>query len=83
MSASLRWAVTFAVLLGLAIPWFLWGSAQVVWGLPIWLWWHIAWLGLAAVLFHQFATSAWGLWVTDGTGPEQKEGSRPAGGDRR
>jgi hypothetical protein len=83
MSASLRWAVTFAALLGLAIPWFLWGSARVVWGLPIWLWWHIAWLGLAALLFHRFTTTAWGLWVTDGTESDRQAESRSTAGDRR
>ena len=76
---SIGWAGAFAVLLALAIPWFLWGSEQLVAGLPIWLWWHIAWLGLAAIVFRIFASRGWGLWVTDrptGSGTDR-------GGERR
>jgi len=59
------WAVAFAVLVALAVPWFLWRDATVVAGLPVWLWWHIAWMGLAAVTFHLFARRAWGLGVEE------------------
>jgi len=62
---SIGWAGVFATLLALAIPWFLWGSEQLFAGLPVWLWWHIAWLGLAAIVFRVFVARAWGLWVTD------------------
>jgi len=59
------WAVAFAVLVALAVPWFLWRDATVVAGLPVWLWWHIAWMGLAAVTFRLFARRAWGLGVEE------------------
>ncbi|MFP4530809.1 MAG: DUF3311 domain-containing protein [Halodesulfurarchaeum sp.] len=77
---SIGWAGVFALLLGLAIPWFLWGSERLLFGLPIWLWWHIAWLGLAAIVFRVFATRAWGLWITDRPAAAHDDG---VGGDRR
>jgi hypothetical protein len=76
---SIGWAGAFAVLLALAIPWFLWGSERLVAGLPIWLWWHVGWLGLAAIVFRVFVRRGWGLWVTDQS-PGMEE---TAGGDRR
>lgn len=57
------WGVTFAVLIAFAVPWFMWGNATVVAGLPIWLWWHIAWMVLTAVTFYLFSRRAWGLGV--------------------
>jgi hypothetical protein len=60
------WPVVFGVLVALAVPWFLWGDATVVAGLPAWLWWHIAWMGLTALAFHVFARRAWGLGVEEG-----------------
>lgn len=57
------WFAVFAILIALAIPWFLWGTGTVVAGLPLWLWWHIGWLGLSAVLFTLFAHRAWGTGV--------------------
>jgi hypothetical protein len=60
------WPVIFAVLVALAVPWFLWGDATVVAGLPVWLWWHVAWMGLTALTFHVFARRAWGLGVEEG-----------------
>ena len=61
---SLAWVATFAVLMTFAIPWFLWGSTRVVAGLPIWLWWHIGWMMVAAIVFWVFSKRAWGLGVT-------------------
>ena len=62
---SLGWALVFGLLAAFSIPWFLWGSSRLVAGLPLWLWWHIAWMGVAALVFRTFATRAWGLWITD------------------
>ena len=61
---TLGWAAAFAVLVIFAIPWFLWGSSWVVAGLPVWLWWHIGWMILAAIVFRTFARHAWGLGVS-------------------
>jgi hypothetical protein len=66
VARSLRWAAVFALLIALAIPWFLWGVDRLVAGLPVWLWWHVGWLGLSALVFRRFANRAWGLWVTNG-----------------
>jgi len=51
------------VLVALAVPWFLWGSSQVVAGLPVWVWWHIGWMVLTAGVFYVFTRTAWGLGV--------------------
>jgi hypothetical protein len=59
------WVIVMAVLIALAIPWFLWGNSRVVYGLPVWLWWHIGWMVLAALVFWAFATRAWGIGVTE------------------
>ena len=67
------WAVAMAVLVTLAIPWFLWGDARTALGLPLWLWWHIGWMVLASVTFWVFSRRAWGVWITD---------TPAAGGDR-
>lgn len=68
MSSRSRWLWigVAAILLTFAIPWFLWGNDQLLLGLPLWLWWHIGWLGLAAVVFYLFTKTAWGLGITDG-----------------
>ncbi|MFW5955939.1 MAG: DUF3311 domain-containing protein [Halorhabdus sp.] len=64
------WGFVAVVLSALAIPWFLWGSDVVVAGLPIWLWWHIGWMGVTALAFYAFTRIAWGVGieevVTDG-----------------
>jgi hypothetical protein len=62
------WIPVFALLVALAVPWFLWGDARVVAGLPVWLWWHVGWMGVAAVAFHLFTRGAWdrGMGVSDG-----------------
>lgn len=60
------WVAVAIVLAGLTVPWFLWGSATTVAGLPVWLWWHVGWMGLTAVVFWVFANRAWGLGVEPG-----------------
>lgn len=67
------WAVAMAVLIALAIPWFLWGDSRIALGLPLWLWWHIGWLTLSSAVFWLFARRAWGIGITD---------TRPTGGER-
>ena len=64
----IAWSVVAAVLLALAVPWFLWGDSTVVAGLPVWVWWHVGWLLLAAVAFRTFAARSWGLFVGPGGG---------------
>ncbi|MFB6165619.1 MAG: DUF3311 domain-containing protein [Haloarculaceae archaeon] len=68
--AVLGWAVAGLVLVVFAVPWFLWGTSDVVAGLPVWIWWHVGWLCLTAVVFAVFARTAWGLGI-----------EAPAGGD--
>jgi len=54
------WVAAFALLVAFAVPWFLWGDATVVAGLPLWLWWHVGWMALASVAFAAFARGdAW------------------------
>ncbi|EMA59418.1 hypothetical protein C470_11092 [Halorubrum distributum JCM 13561] len=85
--SDLVWIPTFAILVAFAVPWPLWGVDRVVAGLPVWIWWHVAWLGLCAALFALFVRSgAWergmGRWAADpvdGTG----NGAVDRGGDRR
>ena len=66
------WIPTFAILVAFAVPWPLWGVDRVVAGLPVWIWWHVAWLGLCAALFALFVRS--GAW-------ERGMGRRPADGN--
>ncbi len=54
------WVPTFAVLVAFAVPWPLWGVDRVVAGLPVWIWWHVGWLGLSALAFRAFVRS--GAW---------------------
>ena len=81
------WIPTFAILVAFAVPWPLWGVDRVVAGLPVWIWWHVGWLGLCTVLFALFVRSgAWdrgmgrrpGADPVDGTG----SGAVDRGGDR-
>ncbi|PGF16511.1 hypothetical protein CP556_10535 [Natrinema sp. CBA1119] len=68
------WIAVAVVLAGLAVPWFLWGSATVVAGLPVWLWWHVGWMGLASVVFWVFTQRAWGIGIeTTGDSSEPPE----------
>ncbi|QCS41416.1 DUF3311 domain-containing protein [Natrinema versiforme] len=71
------WIAVGIVLAALAIPWFLWGSATVVAGLPIWLWWHIGWMVLASAVFWVFTQRAWGIGIeTGGRDTDSLEGNR-------
>jgi hypothetical protein len=77
------WALVMGVLVVLAVPWFLWGSGQVAFSLPLWLWWHIGWMGLASVTFHVFTRRAWGIGIeAEGPDPGVETGSdgRASGG---
>ncbi|QAU13670.1 DUF3311 domain-containing protein [Halorubrum sp. BOL3-1] len=66
--SDIVWIPTFAILVAFAVPWPLWGVDRVVAGLPVWIWWHVAWLGLCTVLFALFVrTGAW----------ERRMGRRP------
>ncbi|WP_265108774.1 DUF3311 domain-containing protein [Halosolutus halophilus] len=73
------WIAIGIVLSALAIPWFLWGSATIVAGLPLWLWWHVGWMLLASIVFWAFAQRAWGIGIEpsrevrtgDTTGPDR------------
>jgi hypothetical protein len=67
------WAVVALVLVALAVPWFLWGRSGVVAGLPIWVWWHVGWMGLTALVFAVFAEYGWGVGVES----RADDGARP------
>jgi hypothetical protein len=60
------WAIVFAALAALAIPWFMWRVDATVAGLPVWLWWHVGWMVLASVGFYAFGRFGWGVWVETG-----------------
>jgi hypothetical protein len=57
--SSYAWGLVALVLVALAVPWFLWGSSRVVAGLPVWVWWHIGWMGLTTVVFYVFTRTGW------------------------
>ncbi|GAB3676141.1 DUF3311 domain-containing protein [Halopiger thermotolerans] len=57
------WLAVAVGLCALAIPWFLWGNDATVAGLPVWLWWHVGWMGLASLIFWYFSQRAWGLGI--------------------
>ncbi|MFB6195486.1 MAG: DUF3311 domain-containing protein [Haloplanus sp.] len=62
MTRSIRdwlWIVAFVILVAFAVPWFLWGSSTVVAGLPVWVWWHVGWMGVASAVFFLFTRDAW------------------------
>ncbi len=67
------WIAVATALSALAIPWFLWGESRVFAGVPLWVWWHVGWMGLASVVFYLFATRAWGIGIEP----------RVEGGERR
>ena len=75
----LLWPVVLVALAAFAVPWFLWRDATVVAGLPLWLWWHVGWMALAAGVFWLFARRAWGLGIET---PPEDVASGPAGGER-
>jgi hypothetical protein len=60
------WIAGTVVLVVFAVPWFMWGSHAVLAGLPVWLWWHVGWMAVAALAFHAFARRAWGLGIEEG-----------------
>jgi hypothetical protein len=70
------WAVAMVLIVAFAIPWFLWGNDRLLLGLPIWLWWHIGWLLLAATLFNLFTHRAWGIGVAENLRPEGSDGDQ-------
>jgi hypothetical protein len=59
------WSAIAALLIALSVPWFLWGSSRVVAGFPVWIWWHIGWMALTAVVFWVFSRRAWGTGIED------------------
>ena len=79
------WIAVAFVLVALTIPWFLWGETTVVYGLPVWLWWHIGWMILASLVFWLFTNRAWGIGIE--TGPHSSDSSAgtsvDAGGETR
>jgi len=62
------WGALLGLLVALAVPWFMWGVDRLVFGLPVWLWWHIGWLVAASTVFWLFARRAWGVWIVDAGG---------------
>ena len=60
---AVGWGLVAAVMVALAIPWFLWGASAVIAGLPIWIWWHIGWLALLSAVFYVFTRTDWGIGV--------------------
>lgn len=62
---TLVWILVAVVLAAFAIPWFLWRNGTVVAGLPLWLWWHVGWLCVSAVVFRVFARQAWGVGIEE------------------
>jgi hypothetical protein len=83
--SDLVWIPTFALLVAFAVPWPLWGVDRVVAGLPVWIWWHVAWLGLCAVLFSRFARSgAWerGMGLRPERDADRRDDALAGGGDR-
>ncbi|ARS90354.1 DUF3311 domain-containing protein [Natrarchaeobaculum aegyptiacum] len=80
------WLVVAVVLSVLAIPWFLWGDATTVVGLPLWLWWHVGWMVLASVVFWVFTRRGWGIGIEPDASRTSPDGTDPrtdAGGDGR
>jgi len=68
MSGSKRllvWTAVTAVVVVLSVPWLMWGSDTVVGGLPVWVWWHVGWLGLTTIVLWVFTRRAWGLGIEE------------------
>jgi len=61
--AYVGWIAIGSILAALSVPWFLWGSATTVAGLPVWLWWHVGWMVLASLVFWLFTRRAWGIGI--------------------
>jgi hypothetical protein len=68
-ASLIGWSVVAVVLAVLSVPWFLWGTDAIVAGLPVWVWWHVGWLSVTAVVFWAFTRTAWGLGV-EGVGTD-------------
>lgn len=80
------WITAFAVLVAFAVPWPLWGIDRVVAGLPVWIWWHVGWLGVCTLVFSRFVRSgAWerGMGLDAGTGDTTAVDAAAERGDRR
>jgi hypothetical protein len=81
------WIVVAVGLSALTIPWFLWGDATLVAGIPLWLWWHVGWMGLASLVFWLFARRFWGIGIeSNGDSRDDSPGSASradTGGERR
>ncbi|MFB6162752.1 MAG: DUF3311 domain-containing protein [Halococcoides sp.] len=77
------WGAVAILLAALAVPWFMWQSDTVVAALPVWIWWHVAWMGLTAVVFWVFTRRSWGLGIaeldaeTADTGAGDRAGGEP------
>ena len=63
LRSAFGWGIVFVVLVAFAIPWFLWQDASMVAGIPVWVWWHVAWMVLTAAVFALFARRNWGTFV--------------------
>lgn len=61
-----QWLLVAMALAVFAIPWPLWGVELIVAGLPIWIWYHIGWLGLTAIVFWVFTRRGWGVGMPTG-----------------
>ncbi|TYT62119.1 DUF3311 domain-containing protein [Natrialba swarupiae] len=72
------WITVAVVLSALAIPWFLWGDDTLIAGVPLWLWWHVGWMGLASIVFWLFAQRAWGIGIeaTPSSSESEPKGQR-------
>lgn len=66
MSTRIRtvgWLLTATVLVVFSVPWFWWGDSRTAAGVPLWLWWHIGWMGVATVVFYVFANTDWDRYM--------------------
>jgi Protein of unknown function (DUF3311). len=53
------WLLIGGVLIAAAVPWWLWG-APLRWGpLPVYVWYHIGWMGIVTLVFAHFARRWW------------------------
>jgi amino acid transporter len=62
------WIAVAVVLMVFAVPWFMWGSDAVAFGLPVWVWWHVGWMVLASAVFWVFTGRGWGLGIEEVSG---------------
>ncbi|ACV47657.1 hypothetical protein Hmuk_1542 [Halomicrobium mukohataei DSM 12286] len=71
---ALGWALAALAVAALAVPWFLWRDSTVAAGLPLWVWWHVGWMGLASVAFYAFTRYGWGVGVEAETPEVNRDG---------